>query len=38
MIKSKIRGQAAVLALFTGMLCLTQVAKAADDIQERTIR
>ena len=38
MIKSKIRGQAAVLALFTGMLCMTQAAKAADDIQERTIR
>src|SRR5512141_623956 len=38
MIKSKMRSHAAVLALFTGTLCLTQVVKAADDIQERTIR
>src|SRR5512142_3317469 len=38
MIKSKSRSQAVVLALFAGALCLTQVVKAADDIQERTIR
>src|SRR5512135_3441118 len=38
MIKRKSRSQAVVLALFAGALCLTQVVKAADDIQERTIR
>ena len=38
MISSAIRRQATVLALFACMLCTTQAANAADDIQERTIR
>lgn len=38
MTKSAIRRHAAVLGLFAGMLCITQVVSAADDIQERTIR
>ena len=38
MIKSKFRRKATVLALVVGMLGLTQVVSAADDIQDRTIR
>ena len=38
MIKSAIRRQATIFALLASTLCVTPMANAADDIQERTIR